>query len=1422
MTPPIKTEASGSSTGATSMVLPMSMAIKLKGLSGAEQYNNWKTFKFQFQNFIIATKQDELPEERKVAMLLHMLGVEVVQIYQSFELKNVSLKLVLDTFEEYFAPKKSLSLERNKFLSRRQLPNESLEMFYTSLKTLSSTCELKDLTDPLVKDIFILGLSEDNTYLKERLLEQGDAKSLAEIFELARTITMSRDNNHRSAEVFGIRPQTPQGSGYNSRSSNVTNNKSKCQSCGYQHYNNRCPAFRSTCKSCGNMGHYAKMCREKKVQMNKMLEDFEERRPVEPESELFIGSISIDSHVSENNACNDLSIGSIEDDYLTKSWKILANVKNNLIEMCIDTGAQANVISYSEFKNLGFSHVNIRTTNMRLTSYGGTLIPILGQCIIWCEINNLTLPTRFFVCKIDQPTILGLTSCLKFKLIKIIASVIPKIDSKFDSYSQFIDKNKDLFEGLGCLPGKCKIVLRDNAIPHIDPPRRVPFKLLSKYKDELERMCAMKVIEKVSEPTEWLNSVVLVEKPDGSLRVCLDPQALNKAILRSQYPLPTIEDIRSKLAGAKKFSKLDASTAFWSVVLDEESTNLCAFGTPFGRFKFLRMPYGLNLAPEKFHQKLVESFSDIEGVICYLDDILIFSTSQLEHDKILQKVFERIREINLKLNFKKCIFGQDKITFLGQDFQATGMSPNLSKIEAIKNMPVPKSVKDLQRFLGMVNYLASYVPNLSNKSHNLRKLLKKNSLWCWEKPHLEEFEELIELVCKAPVLGFYDVTKPIHLTSDCSQFAVGACMLQQNKPIAYASKSLTDTQKRWAQIEKELFSIWFGCQKFHQYIYGQSVTVETDHKPLVTLFKKPLADIPSRLQRLMMKLYKYDLTVTYKPGKEMYISDTLSRAPMEGECIEFDQELEQELAIHSNMFYRTVNASDKKLEEISKHTNTDENLLKVKNYILNGWPSHKNLIPMSVRPFLPYKNDLHVVNDIIFKNNCIVVPFSLQNEILSMAHASHMGFQKTKNFVKNIIFWPTLYNDLKYYVQNCMICQKFMPNNQKEPLCAHEVPRYPWEKVGVDLFEFDRQKYIVVVDYYSKFFETALLHSSNSQSIIKQFKSIFSRQGVPAQIITDGGPPFSSHELNKFYFNWNIDHKCSSPFYPKGNGLAEQTVKLIKYTLMKCKEENSDPYLALLHLRNSHSDGQEPPSRLLNARLLRTNIPTHLSQLKTNPVSESRYQFINNKRISEMKKHYDHGSKELDCFQKNDTVFYQKKPGDVWLPATVSKLPEELNSVRTYEITTPDGVIYCRNRIYLRKRNISGSLNNNSKDICEKSPLTPTVNLEDDNYISYESGQSNLNNSCTDIYPEMVELSAPQGETVPLETREPQSQESEIFTEETHEIIELDDTLVSETEAAEVTVETTQETTDNSIISESSSESFTDCDSSLLDPSWTP
>lgn len=425
------------------------------------------------------------------------------------------------------------------------------------------------------------------------------------------------------------------------------------------------------------------------------------------------------------------------------------------------------------------------------------------------------------------------------------------------------------------MPGRHNIVLEANASLTVCPVRKIPIGIRDKLLATLTQMVEMGVIRKVSHPTPWVNAIVLAAKKNGDIRVCLDPRPLNRAIRRAHYPLPTLTEIATKLQGACFFSKLDAKAGFWMVEIDDESADLCTFGTPFGRYQFLRLPYGINSASEVFHAKVRQSLEDLEGVDSFIDDIIVWGRTLEEHDQRLKSLLDRAREIGIKFNSDKCQFCVEEVTYLGHTFNAKGMQIDKSKLRAIEDMPTPKDRAALERFLGMVNYLSKFIPHYAETAAPLRGLLRKNVEWCWDATHDAVVRQLKAALCSAPVLA------PVLLTVDASARTLGACLLQNGRPVEFASVTLIDTQTRYAQIEKEMLAIVFALERFHQYVFGRDdVIIETDHKPLEALFKKSLDSVPARLQRMMLRVQAYNFGVIYKPGKYMYVADTLSRAAL--------------------------------------------------------------------------------------------------------------------------------------------------------------------------------------------------------------------------------------------------------------------------------------------------------------------------------------------------------------------------------------------------------------------------------------------------------------------------------------------------------------------------------------------------------------
>ncbi|XP_028412533.1 uncharacterized protein K02A2.6-like [Dendronephthya gigantea] len=847
--------------------------------------------------------------------------------------------------------------------------------------------------------------------------------------------------------------------------------------------------------------------------------------------------------------------------------------------------------------------------------------------------------------------------------------------------------------------GKHHIEVDPNIKPVIHPPRKVPAALRHRILKELERMVDLGVIEKQSEPTSWVNSMVTVVKPN-KLRICIDPRDLNRAIRREHYPLPTVEEVVSRLPKARVFSTLDASSGFWQIELDDSSSTLCTFNTPFGRYRFKRLPFGISSAPEVFQKVMTTLLEGLDGVECIADDILVWGKDISQHNQRLRSVLDRCQERNLKLNREKCEIQRTQLTYVGHLLTADGLQPDPEKIRAIQQMPEPADKQAVMRFMEI--------------SAPLRSLLESKTEWHWGESQKKSFQQLKSLVASTPVLKYYDVNCPVTLSVDASSHGLGAVIMQDQQPIAYASRALTSNQQKYAQIEKELLAVVYGCSKFHQYIYGQTVKVETDHKPLEAIFRKPLHQTPLRLQRMLLQLQRYSLEVTYKPGKEMYLPDTLSRAHLNEEK---ESLLDEELEVC--LLDLELPISPEKLKEFQDATDQDTALQNLKTVILSGWPNTRSQVHPDIREFWSYQNELTYMHQLLFRNQKLIVPKVLRGEMLKRIHQAHLGIVKCKQRAREILFWPGMGNEIEEMVSKCPTCNENRNSNIKQPLTPHEIPDRPWAKIGVDLFEFKNTNYLLCVDYYSKFPEVAKLPSLKSSATITALKSIFARHGIPDEVVSDNGPQFASVEFKNFSEVWEFLHITSSPGYPQSNGQVERTVQTVKKLLKKADESGQDPYLSILEYRNSPLDSfNKSPAQLLMSRRLKSRLPTITSllqpQIQQNVVKKLR----SSQQIQ--KKYYDIGSRVLPPLRKGEVARMQRK--GKWVQVTV--IEQHDRAPQSYLVQTQDGRIFRRNRRHLLKTN-ERQCDSFNEDSEEDTPQTEHVPMQTEHLPVEEEKHAN-------------------------------------------------------------------------------------------------
>ena len=379
-----------------------------------------------------------------------------------------------------------------------------------------------------------------------------------------------------------------------------------------------------------------------------------------------------------------------------------------------------------------------------------------------------------------------------------------------------------------------------------------------------------------------------------------------------------------------------------------------------------------------------------------------------------------------------------------------------------------------------------------------------------------------QLVIQHPVLKFNNIEEDVTIQTDASDKGLGAVLLQNGQPVAFASRTLSKTEQRYATIEKECLAIAFGCERFNQYLARrEKILVQTDHKPLETILKKSLLAAPCRLQRMLLRLQRYNLSVSYKLGCEMLLADHLSRAAQQEITKPEDlfQVFSVELENTSPM--QALRLSPERLKQLQRCTGQDAALQTLKRTILSGWPTQKEQVPINIREFWNYREELSVHNGVLFKGTRVVIPRVMRPEVMSKIHASHLGVEGCLRKARDTVFWPNMNGEVRDHISQCSICSEFQAKNPKEPMQSHQIPERPWSRVATDQFKLHGKEYIVLVDFYSDFIEVKDLHENTSTTVIEFLKEQFSRYGIPDTLATDNGLQFTSQEFRQFLQDWS-------------------------------------------------------------------------------------------------------------------------------------------------------------------------------------------------------------------------------------------------------------------------------------------------------------
>jgi len=748
-------------------------------------------------------------------------------------------------------------------------------------------------------------------------------------------------------------------------------------------------------------------------------------------------------------------------------------------------------------------------------------------------------------------------------------------------------------EELGTMKGiTAKIYIDPAAQPKYCKARPVPYALRPKIEEELERLTTEGTIEPVPF-AEWATPIVPIVKSNGQVRICGDYKAtVNQVSRLDNYPIPKTEDLVATIGGGEKFSKLDMSHAYQQLLLDEESKKYLVINTHKGLFAYNRLPYGVSSAPGIFQRVMENLLQGIPYTVVRVDDVLVSGRNDAAHLQNLKEIFRRLTEANLRLNREKCTFMASEVTYCGLIIDKNGARTVPDKVQAIVEAPAPQTVTQLKSYLGMLNFYHRYLPDVSNVLAPLHRLLKNGAAWVWGPEQQEAFKRSKELLSRSPVLVHFDSNKEIILACDASPYGLGAVISHRmedgsERPIAFASRSMSVAEKKYSQLDKEGLALIFGVKKFHQYLYGKHFTLYTDHQPLVGLFaeEKPVSVMASaRVQRWALTLAAYEYTIKYRAGKCNANADALSRLPV-AEAPQFTPVPAEVIGLMEMMDSTPVNA-----QKIKNWTLRDPVLSEVVTFTMQGWPEHNPREELF--PYWSRRLELATEDGCLLWGNRVVVPPQGRNDILQELHEAHPGVVRMKLLARSYLWWPSINQDIEDKVRHCQQCQL----NQKAPeaVTMHpwEYPKRPWSRVHVDYAgPFWGKMFLIIVDAYSKWIDVHPTDVATSEATIDKLRVTFANQGVPEVLVSDNAACFTSDEFQKFLTRNGVKHLTSPAYHPASNGLAERAVQTFKEGMKKLQGGSINTRVSrfLFHYRTTPQTvtGQSL-AELLNNRRYRT------------------------------------------------------------------------------------------------------------------------------------------------------------------------------------------------------------------------------------------